>query len=72
VAPLVLNAFHVPLIYKHDDLASLGLVNLIEQFDILFVDKDFFEFGEKDVGRLNEPVHLVLVEALLSESSRTS
>ena len=68
----MLNAFHMPLVYQHDDLASLGLVNLLEQFDILLVDKDFLEFGEKDIGRLNEPVHLVLVEALLSESSWTS
>jgi hypothetical protein len=72
VAPIVLDSFHVPLVDKHDDLTSLGLVNLLKQFFIFFVDKDFFEFREKDVCWLNEPVHLMLVEALLSESSGTS
>jgi hypothetical protein len=50
VAPIVLDSFHVPLVDKHDDLTSLGLVNLLKQFVILFVDKDFFEFREKDVS----------------------
>jgi len=72
VTPLVLNSLHVPLVDQHDDLVSLSAVNLLKQFVVTFINEYFFEFGEEDVCRLDEPVQLVLVQALFGESSRTN
>ena len=67
MGPVVLNALHVPLVDDNDNFVTLGVIHLSEQLLILLIDHDLLELGEVQVGRLNIPVHLRGVEALLSE-----
>lgn len=72
--PVVLNSFHVPLVDNEDNLVTLFVVHnsvdVAEKFFVLLVNHHFLCFWEEDVTCLNEPVHLVGVEALLTEGSR--
>ena len=70
VGPVVLNAFHVPLVHNHHHFLALGLVNLSKQVLVALVDHDLFDFGEEGVCRLDEPVHVCSVQTLLSEGLR--
>lgn len=70
VSPVVLDALHVPLVDNNYDLIALCVVDLTEQILILLVDKDLLQLWEEHICGLNEPVHVVGVEALLTESSR--
>ena len=71
VEPVVLNALHVPLVHKYDDLLSgfRRMIYLLEQLIVSFVDHNFLDLREENSSGLNEPVKLVLIKALLCESS---
>jgi hypothetical protein len=68
----MLDTFHVPLIYQYNDAFAFRLVNLLEQFGVEFVNEDFFELGEVDIGCLNVPIKLFGIKTLLCESLRTN
>ena len=72
VAPVVLNAFEVPLIHNNDDLFPLGRVDLLEELLILLVDEDLLQVGEVLGSARGVPVHEVLVHALLREGAGAS
>ena len=67
VAPVVLDAFEMPLVDENDDLLALALINLLEEVLISLVDEDLLDLGEEDLRRGNVPVDKVLIKALLSE-----
>ena len=56
VAPVVLNAFQVPLVDQDHNLLALCLVYLLEQILVLFVHEDLLELGEEDRRVLGVPV----------------
>lgn len=67
VAPVVLNAFQMPLINNDDDFLSLGFIDLFKQFLVLLINEDLLELGEIGGRGCYIPVHQVLIHALLSE-----
>jgi len=67
VAPVVLDAFQVPLVYNDDHLLALASIDLFKEFFVLLVDEDFLHLWEVGCCCCDVPVHLVLVHALLSE-----
>jgi len=69
VAPVVFNAFHVPLVDEHDNLLAglRGSVYFLEQGLVSLINHDLLDLGEENGSGLNEPVELVLVQALLCE-----
>lgn len=67
VAPVVFNAFHVPLVDNSDDFFALALVNVSEEIFITFVNEDFLESGEENVSCLNVPVDKILIKAFFSK-----
>jgi hypothetical protein len=67
VAPVMLNAFHVPLVHKHNDLLIGRLIYLLEDVFISLINEYLLDLGEEDVCGLDVPVDQVLVQALLSE-----
>ena len=72
VSPMVLNAFHVPLIHKHNNFFAVGVVNVSEQALVALIDHDLFDFREECIRRLNEPVHVRSIKTLLSEGGRAN
>ena len=68
MAPVMLDAFHVPLVNEYDYLLSLGSVYLRKEILVSLVNEDLLELGEENVSTLDEPVHRVHIEALFRES----
>ena len=71
MAPVVLNAFQVPLIDENHDFLSGSLVYFGEELLVLLVNEDLLELGEENLSGLRVPVHLVLVHALFGEGRRS-
>eukprot|EP00353_Schmidingerella_taraikaensis_P009928 CAMPEP_0185567464 /NCGR_PEP_ID=MMETSP0434-20130131/736_1 /TAXON_ID=626734 ORGANISM="Favella taraikaensis, Strain Fe Narragansett Bay" /NCGR_SAMPLE_ID=MMETSP0434 /ASSEMBLY_ACC=CAM_ASM_000379 /LENGTH=286 /DNA_ID=CAMNT_0028181711 /DNA_START=68 /DNA_END=928 /DNA_ORIENTATION=+ len=69
VCPVVLDALHVPLVNNDDNFFALRVVDCSEQNFVFLVNHDLLDLGEEDVSRLNVPVHLIGIEALLRERS---
>ena len=69
MSPVMLDTFHMPLVYDNDDLFTLGLINFAEEGLILLIDQDLFDFGEEHVSRLDVPIHVAGIETFLRESS---
>ena len=65
--PVVLNAFHVPLVDDDDNFLLWALVDGLEEVIITLVDDNTFDSREEDIERLDEPVDRVRVDALLGE-----
>lgn len=63
VAPVMLNAFHVPLVYKYNDPLVLTLVNRLEDILVFLVHEDFLKFREVYIHTSYVPIHQVLVHA---------
>ena len=61
----MLDTFHVPLVYENNDAFTFRLVNFLEQFSVKFVNEDFLELGEVDIGCLDEPIKGLGIKALL-------
>ena len=72
MAPVMLNSFHMPLVYNNNDFLSFTVVDVGKQILISFVNENLFNSREKDVKVLNVPVDQMLIEAFLSESSGSS
>jgi len=67
VAPVVLDAFHVPLVDDHDNFVALGVVDLFEKLGVALVHANSLPLGEEGGHRSDIPVHEVLVHALFGE-----
>lgn len=61
VAPMVLNAFHVPLVHNYDYPLPFASINSLEEVFIALVNEYLLHFGEENIGCLNIPVDEVLV-----------
>lgn len=72
VAPVVLNAFQVPLVDNSHDLLAFAVVDVGEQVFVSLVNEDFLKAREENIQALNVPVSKMLVEAFLSESFGSS
>jgi len=66
VAPVMLNAFQMPLVDENDNLLALRLIDDAEKFIVFLVNEDLLVLGEEDGQGLDKPVHLVLVQTLFS------
>lgn len=64
-SPVVLNAFHVPLVDHDNDSLLWCRVNLLEKVLISSVNEYSLQGWEVDIKILNVPVDLVLVKAFL-------
>jgi hypothetical protein len=69
MSPVVLDTFHVPLIYDDNNFLSFAFINLFEQIIISLINENAFEFGEEDIHALNVPVKQVLINTFLCELS---
>lgn len=69
VAPVVLDTLHVPLVHNNDNFLALAAIDLFKEFLVLLVNEDLLDLWEEAGGCCDVPVHLVLVHALLTESS---
>jgi hypothetical protein len=70
-APVMLNAFEMPLVNKHNNFLRRALINLSEKILITFVHEDLLKSREEDLGSLSVPVDQVLIKALLCEGLRS-
>jgi hypothetical protein len=69
VAPVVLDAFHVPLVDNDNDFFTIRAVNLFKKLFVLLINKDSLEMGEESCAGLSVPINLVLVQTFLCEGS---
>lgn len=70
VGPFMLDSLHMPLVYNNNDSLVVAGVNLSEEVFISLVDKNSLEFREKDIHRLNIPVHKVGVKTFFGKLCR--
>lgn len=70
MSPVVLDAFHMPLVHDNNDLLLGAPVDGLEQIVVSLVDEHSLPSGEEDVKVLHVPVHHVGVEAFLGELRR--
>lgn len=56
MAPVVLNTFHVPLVYDSYYLFALAIVNVSEEVFITLINEDFLHSWEKDISGCNVPI----------------
>lgn len=70
-APVVLNAFEMPLVDKHHYSLAVNVVDLGKEVLISFVHEYLLYLREEDVSALDIPVNEVLVKAGLREGLRT-
>ena len=67
VSPLVLDAFHVPLVDNNDNFLVRTFIDGRKKILVSLVNEDLFESWEEYVHVLNEPVDEVRVKTLLSK-----
>jgi len=72
VAPMVLDALQMPLVYDDNDTSAFALVDLLEQVFIAFVNENLLQPWEEYIRALNVPVDQMLIETLLRECLRAS
>ena len=70
VSPVVLNAFHVPLVDKDDNFLALSTIDVTEEIFVFLINADLFQCWEENICRLYKPVCVRWVKALLWESLR--
>jgi hypothetical protein len=67
MSPLMLNAFHVPLVDNHNDSLSFALVDRLEEVLVTLVDEDLFQSWEENGNILDVPVDQMRIDTLLGE-----
>jgi len=72
VAPVVLDALHMPLVDDDHDFLALGAVDFVEQLFVALVNADPLPLGEESSDSGDIPVDQVLVHALFGEGGSSN